>query len=70
MRTENSNTQIDNRGNECKNGQVQGNPQHKNKNFCFKDYKNNTIKSLNEVECFLNNLDKASKYIHLYKFLR
>ena len=26
--------------------------------------------SLKEVECFLHNLDKASKYIHLYKFLR
>ena len=42
----------------------------KKKKLTFKDYKKNTLKSLNEVESFLNNLDKASRYIHLYKFLK
>ena len=62
MHTEN----FDNRRKENK-------PKHKpskKKKLTFKDYKKNTLKSLNEVESFLNNLDKASKYIHLYKFLK
>ena len=37
----------------------------KKKKLTFRDYKKNTLKSLNEVD-----LDKASKYIHLYKFLK
>ena len=41
----------------------------KRKNSHSEIIKKNTLKSLNEVESFLNNLDKASKYIHLYKFL-
>lgn len=40
------------------------------KKLCFKDYKNNTLHSLNEVEYFLNNLDKAFKCVSLYKFFR
>ena len=60
MHTEN----FDNRGKENK-------PKPpKKKKLTFKDYKKNTLKSLNEVESFLNNLDKASRYIHLYKFLK
>lgn len=37
----------------------------KKKGFMF--YKNNFIKSLDEVECFLNNTKKASWYIKLFK---
>ncbi len=40
------------------------------KKFDFKCCKNNTIRSLNEVEYFLNNLHKFSRYIHLYKFFK
>ncbi len=40
------------------------------KKFCFKDYKKNTLTSLNEVEYFLHNLDKAFKCAKLYKFFR
>ncbi len=40
------------------------------KKFCFKDYKDNTLHSLNEVEYFLNNLDKAFKCINVYKLFR
>ena len=57
---------YNNRGNENK----PKHKPHKNKKLKFRDYKKNTLKSLNEVESFLNNLDKASKYIHLYKFLK
>ena len=57
---------YNNRGNENK----QKFKPPKKKKLTLKDYKKNTLKSLNEVESFLNNLDKASKYIHLYKFLK
>lgn len=40
------------------------------KKFDFKCCKNNTIRSLNEVEYFLNNLHKFSRYLHLYKFFK
>ena len=30
----------------------------------------NTINSLNEVECFLNDFKHFKRYIHLYKFLK
>lgn len=40
------------------------------KKFDFKSCKNNTIKSLNDVEYFLNNLHKFSKCMHLYKFFK
>lgn len=45
-------------------------PPPKNKKFCFKDLKNNTFKSLHEVEYFLNNFDKAVKCIKLYKIFK
>ena len=42
----------------------------KNKKFDFNQKKNNTIKSLSEVECFLRNFKKISKYIKLYKIIK
>lgn len=36
----------------------------------FKLYKNNTIKSLNDVEYFLNNFRHFLKYVKLYKLLK
>ena len=46
--------------------------QKKNKksSFNFKEKKNNTIKSLNEVEFFLNDFKNFKKYLHLYKFFK
>ena len=41
-----------------------------NKKLCFKTMKNNTICSLNEVECFLNKVQHAIRYIKLYKLLK
>ena len=38
--------------------------------FNFKEKKNNTIKSLNEVEFFLNDFKNFKKYLHLYKFFK
>ena len=52
---------IENRGGKC--------PPHKKK-FNFKCCKDNTIKSLNEVEYFLNNFHRFIKYIKLYKILK
>ena len=40
------------------------------KKFNFNLYKKNTIKSLNEVEFFLNNFGRISKYLKLYKILK
>ena len=37
------------------------------KKFNFKTCKKNTLHSLNEVEYFLNNLKKFTKYIKIYK---
>lgn len=42
----------------------------KKKKLNFKTCKNNTINSLNEVECFLRNIKHFSKYIKLYKILK
>ena len=36
----------------------------------IKVYKKNTINSLNEVECFLNNFKKFSRYVRLYKIFK
>ncbi len=36
----------------------------------FHKLKKNTFKSLNEVECFLNNFHKLNNYIKLYKILK
>jgi len=40
------------------------------KKLSFKCMKNNTISSLNEVECFLNKLQHTLRYIKLYKLLK
>lgn len=40
------------------------------KKFDFILYKNNTVKSLNEVEHFLRNFKNLSNYIKLYKILK
>ncbi len=45
------------------------NSPRKNKfNFC--QYKNNTINSLIDVECFLNDFTRFTKCIKLYKLLK
>ncbi len=40
------------------------------KNFDFKLYKKNTIKSLNEIEYFLNNFQKFVKCFKFSKFFK
>ena len=40
------------------------------KKLCFKDYKENTIHSLNDVEFFLHNLNKAFKCANFYKLFK
>jgi len=45
-------------------------PPKKKKKNDFKTLKNNTIKSLNDVEYFLNNFEHFIKYIKLYKLLK
>lgn len=40
------------------------------KKFDFKSCKKNTIKSLNEIEFFLNNLNRAFRYIKVYKIFK
>ncbi len=40
------------------------------KSFDFKKYKKNTINSLNDVEYFLNNLNKFKRFIKLHKILK
>lgn len=42
----------------------------KKKKFNLNEKKNNTIKSLSEVECFLRNFKKFSKYVKLYKIIK
>lgn len=42
----------------------------KKKKVDFKQLKNNTCKSLNEVEYFLNNFQKFTNCIKLYKILK
>ena len=44
-------------------------PPHK-KQFNFNTCRKNTIKSLKEVEYFLNNLRDFKRYLHLYKFFK
>ena len=52
---------IENRGGKC--------PPPK-KNFNCQCCKDNTIKSLHEVEYFLNNFHRFIKYVKLYKILK
>ena len=44
-------------------------PPSKNK-VDFKRLKNNTVKSLNEVEMFLNDFNRFKNYIKLYNILK
>lgn len=52
---------IENRGDKS--------PHEKNK-FNFKNFKKNTITSLNDVEHFLNDFHSFWKYVKLYKILK
>ena len=45
-------------------------PKKNKKKFDFNEKKNNTIKSLNDVEFFLNDFHNFKKYVHLYKFFK
>lgn len=36
----------------------------------FKEKKDNAVKSLNEVEYFLNDFGRFKRYLHLYKFFK
>ena len=40
------------------------------KQVSFNSSTKNTIKSLREVEYFLNNLRNFTRYMHLYKFFK
>ena len=40
------------------------------KSFDIKKYKNNTLKSLNDVEYFLSNYKRLNFYIKIYKLFR
>lgn len=42
----------------------------KKSKFDFKTKKNNTLKSLNEVEYFLRNIKKMKKCVNLYKIFK
>ena len=43
---------------------------HKKNKINLKELKNNTCKSLMEVECFLNDFHRFTNYIKLYKILK
>lgn len=47
-----------------------GEQKKEKKSFDFKCCKKNTIKSLNEVEYFLNNFSHFIKYVKLIKLLK
>ena len=45
-------------------------PKKKKIKFDIIKMKKNTVKSLNEVECFLNNFNRFFNYVKLYKILK
>ena len=45
-------------------------PKKKKIKFDIIKMKKNTINSLNEVECFLNNFNRFFNYVKLYKILK
>lgn len=45
-------------------------PKEKKNKIDIKKFKNNTIKSLNEVEFFLRDFQRFKNYIKLYKILK
>lgn len=55
--------------NNCNNGCKLPKPPP-NKHIDFRQFKKNTIQSLNEVEYFLNNFNKALTCIKLYKVFK
>lgn len=40
------------------------------KKFCINSLKKDTIKSLTEIECFLNNLNYYCNFIRLFNFFK
>lgn len=40
------------------------------KKFDYKKYKKNTLKSLNDVEYFLNNYKKFKRFFKIYKLFK
>ena len=40
------------------------------KQIDFKTYKKNTVKSLKEIEYFLNNFKKFTRYVKIYKLFK
>ena len=60
------------RGKKLSNSPMPPLPPIKNKKIKFDiiKLKKNTVKSLNEVECFLNNFNRFFNYIKLYKILK
>ncbi len=46
------------------------NVEKQKKKFDFNSYKKNTLKSLNEIEYFLNNFKKIRKIIKIKKILK
>ena len=53
---------------EEKNRGEKNSPQKKKTDF--KTYKKNTVKSLNEIEYFLNNFKKFTRYVKIYKLFK
>jgi len=45
-------------------------PNKKKNKFDIIKIKKETVKSLNEIECFLNNFNKFFNYVKLYKILK
>lgn len=56
--------------NYSKDNRLENNKNKKKKKFDFNKKKENTIKSINEVEMFLRNFKNMSKYIKLYKIIK
>lgn len=46
------------------------NNKNNQKKFDIKKIKNNTVKSLNDIENFLQDFNNFKKYIYLYKILK
>lgn len=47
-----------------------GNKKLPHKEFDYKKYKKNTLKSLNDVEYFLNNFEKFKYFLKIYKLFK
>jgi len=62
----NSNYEINN---ENRNQKKEDKKTTKNK-FDFKGYHKKTVKSLNEVECFLGDFQRFSRYVKVFRFFK